>query len=88
MSDLPPLGTPGAMDAHARRAVSDRTRRIREQQGPPLTEEQIRAALEGWAESFGAHVAHAGWRQVGPCVYCSCGERLYQGRMPASKPSP
>lgn len=28
-----------------------------------------------------AHVDHV-WKSNGPCVYCSCGERLYQGKLP------
>ena len=28
------------------------------------------------------HAAHGQWREVQPCVYCACGERLYQGSLP------
>lgn len=31
------------------------------------------------------HQAHGEWHQVGPCVYCKCGRRLYQGRVPGAK---
>lgn len=32
---------------------------------------------------FQEHAAHGPWEQIGPCVYCPCGQRLYQGRRPA-----
>lgn len=32
------------------------------------------------------HADHA-WRQVGRCVYCECGQRLYQGRKPDDHPT-
>jgi hypothetical protein len=28
------------------------------------------------------HVAHGPWQESRPCVYCACGARLYQGRLP------
>lgn len=30
------------------------------------------------------HEAHA-WRQVGLCVWCDCGVRLYEGDLPAER---
>jgi hypothetical protein len=30
------------------------------------------------------HADHGRWRKVGPCLYCTCGERLYQGSLPKS----
>lgn len=33
---------------------------------------------------FSDHVSHE-WQQVGPCVYCSCGPRLYQGKLVKDK---
>lgn len=32
----------------------------------------------------GEHDAE-GWTQVGPCIYCSCGERFGQGELPPVK---
>jgi hypothetical protein len=72
----------GPLHAHNRQAARDRARVLREQQGPPLTPDEIRAALGRWADEMGAHVDHGNWHEVGRCVYCGCGARLYQGRLP------
>lgn len=32
--------------------------------------------------SFTEHNGHGRWAQNGKCVYCPCGERLYQGSRP------
>lgn len=48
----------------------------------PLTPEQIREALGAAADLFREHVNHAGWEQVGLAVFCSCGKRLFIGKMP------
>lgn len=31
---------------------------------------------------YEVHDGHGPWRQAGQCVYCSCGARLYQGKIP------
>jgi hypothetical protein len=42
------------------------------------------AAVNAMFEEIARHEDHA-WQQIGRCVYCmDCGERLYQGRIPAS----
>lgn len=51
---------------------------------PPLTPEQIREALGATADLFREHVDHAGWEQVGLAVFCSCGKRLFIGKMPGA----
>jgi hypothetical protein len=30
------------------------------------------------------HAEHGRWKKIGACLYCPCGERLYQGRQPKS----
>jgi hypothetical protein len=37
------------------------------------------------ATSYALHVDHEPWEQVGACVYCGCGERLYHGTLPADR---
>jgi hypothetical protein len=56
-------------------------------EGPPLMniEEQI---LESISATLDKHLDHK-WKQVGRCVYChDCGERLYQGQLPADRREP
>jgi hypothetical protein len=56
---------------------------------PKLTAELAEAVaafiddLADMTQSKGAHEGHT-LKQVGRCVYCSCGER-YQGRLPGGK---
>lgn len=33
-------------------------------------------------ESVAIHITHGPWKQVGRCVYCACGARIYSGRIP------
>lgn len=30
------------------------------------------------------HFNHGPWHKTGQCVYCTCGERLYQGTVPVT----
>jgi hypothetical protein len=60
---------------------------VNERPKAKMTPEQARA-VESWltdlmemTESSGKHEGHT-LRQVGRCVYCSCGSR-YQGSLPA-----
>lgn len=48
------------------------------------TAEQTAAALESLAAFLAEHEPHD-WRQVGGCVWCACGVRLYQGDLPDHK---
>jgi hypothetical protein len=48
---------------------------------------QIRKALEAFSERLELHEEHV-WEQVGRCVYCECGERLYQGYLPSERRKP
>ena len=53
-----------------------------------MTSEQIEAWLQDlndMAKGTGAHEGHT-LRQVGRCVYCSCGSR-YQGTIPKERRS-
>lgn len=63
----------GPLHQHNQQAARDRTRIIR--------------ALGKWADEMGEHTDHGNWEQVGRCVYCGCGARLYQGTLP-KKPTP
>lgn len=31
------------------------------------------------------HADHGPWEKHGPCVYCPCGARLYEGTLPADQ---
>lgn len=31
------------------------------------------------------HADHGPWEKHGPCVYCPCGARLYEGSLPADQ---
>jgi histone acetyltransferase (RNA polymerase elongator complex component) len=31
------------------------------------------------------HADHGPWEKHGPCVYCPCGARLYQGTLPTDQ---
>jgi len=50
-------------------------------------DEAVRAltAIANLVNSAGPHEGHT-LRQVGRCVYCSCGQR-FQGRLPDAKPT-
>lgn len=50
-------------------------------EGAPVTRE-FKGAHGAPRASYAAHAAHGPWRQVDRCVYCACGTRLYQGRLP------
>lgn len=65
-------------------SLADRLAELRRrQQADPLTPEQM---AEAFNRHFAAHDEHP-WEQVGRCVYCvPCGERLYQGTIPAGHP--
>jgi hypothetical protein len=53
-----------------------------------MDETQIRQALEAFDQQLALHEDHT-WQQTGRCVYCAdCGERLYQGYLPAERRKP
>ena len=35
--------------------------------------------------TYAQHATHGRWRKIGRCVYCFCGERLYQGGPPKTE---
>lgn len=35
--------------------------------------------------TFAEHDEHGRWQQIGRCVYCKCGTRLFQGTLPADQ---
>jgi hypothetical protein len=41
-------------------------------------------ALKALDDLLTAHEHHT-WKQVGRCVYCECGVRLYQGHLPINR---
>jgi hypothetical protein len=46
----------------------------------------VEKALEAFDRLLSAHEDHT-WKQVGRCVFCECGARLYQGRLPKTRRS-
>jgi hypothetical protein len=44
----------------------------------------VEKALKALDDLLTAHEPHT-WEQIGRCVYCECGERLYQGYLPAHR---
>ena len=36
-------------------------------------------------DSYLIHLDHPQWKQVGRCVYCGCGDRLYNGKLPKTE---
>lgn len=49
----------------------------------PVYKDEKAAFVGKFTRSMVVHRRHGGWRQVGRCVYCSCGTRLGTGTVPA-----
>lgn len=71
----------GPMMKHASQA--QRSTGYTELLDPRFTEEKLAEIYGQWTGVIpSVHFSHMGWKQVGRCVYCSCGDRLYDGKLP------
>lgn len=52
----------------------------------PETDDPARRFVDALNELLAEHSEHR-WQQVGRCVYCECGSRLYQGTVPEGHPT-
>lgn len=70
----------GPMMKHANRAQSTGYIDLLDKR---FTEEGLKEVMGQWTGVIASeHFSHTGWKQVGRCVYCSCGDRLYDGKLP------
>lgn len=76
---------PGALQRHNRAA--ERIRAVqREQSLGPVDMDAVRRVLSQFIDDLDQHAEHGDWHETGRCVWCSCGARLYQGRLPRRPP--